>query len=421
MTLRCLDSLTKLTWPRDRLEIVMVDNASIDGLVWKVPRLYPGIRVIESLENEGFARGNNLAMGDLDAVDVVCLLNNDAWVEPDWLEGLVEVLEKDPKVGAACSKMLFAKEVVGVEIDPGEHPTCLTNVRVDGRDVLHECSFDERFDKTGMGAGSTTPQHWLTKPASVWLPLPTGSENPRVFSVELSSQVPHSVTVRGVDGQERIEVSPSPRYFDHPIVKRARVINNAGGGIFSGWTGGDIGFRELDLGGRDEPSEPFSFCGGAVAFRSSFLREVGLFDPTFFLYYEDLDLAWRGRFHGWTYRYVPTSVVYHEHAYSSVEGSHFFNFWVDRNRRLTLIKNAPARVAAKALIGAVVWGLRDTIKPIVKSLLRGRRPDFGPSRHRLRQMLSLVKATPSAVVARRRLGRLGKLKRSFVVDWIAER
>jgi GT2 family glycosyltransferase len=421
VTLRCLDSLTKLMWPRDRLEIVMVDNASVDGLVWKIPRLYPGVRIIESLENEGFARGNNLALADLDGVDVVCLLNNDAWVEPDWLEGLVEVLEKDPKVGATCSKMLFAKEVIGVEIDPGEHPTCLTNVRVDGRDVLHLCGFDERFDKTGMGAGSPTPQHWITKPASVWFPLPSETETPTTFSIELFSDTEHTVAVRGIEGTQSVEVGPTSRYFDHAVTRRARVINNAGGGLFPGWTGGDIGFRELDLGDRDVPAEPFSFCGGAVAFRSAFLREVGLFDPTFFLYYEDLDLAWRGRFHGWTYRYVPGSVVYHEHAYSSVEGSHFFNFWVDRNRRLTLIKNAPARVAAKAFFGAVVWGLRDTSTPIVRALVRGRRLDLSPSRHRFRQMLSLVKATPSALAARRRLGRLNNVRRSFALDWMTER
>ena len=420
VTLRCLDSLTRLDWPEDRLEVVMVDNASIDGLVWKVPRLYPRVRVVESLENEGFARGNNLAMQDLAGVDVVCLLNNDTYVEPGWLTELVKPLFAEPNIGATCSKMLFTKTVVGVEIDPGDSNVCLTNVRVDGVDSLHLCGFDERFDKSGLGAGSPTPQHWLTKPASVWIPIDE-SALPCTFSVEMFAPTPHEVTLRSTTDTFGAFVQSTPSWVDCRMTAVARVVNNAGGGIFTGWGGGDIGFRELDLGQYDVASEPFSFCGGAVALKADFLRQVGLFDPTYFLYYEDLDLAWRGRFHGWTYRYVPQSVVYHEHAFSSVEGSHFFNFWVDRNRRLTLIKNAPGKVALKALVGAVVWGLRDAIFPVLRAVLRFRRPPFAHTRYRLRQLFSLLKATPSAVRERRRLGKLGHVERTFARDWLIER
>ena len=65
VTLRCLAALLKTDWDSDRLEIVVVDNASIDGLDWKIPKIYPNIRLIKSLTNEGFARGNNLAMTNL--------------------------------------------------------------------------------------------------------------------------------------------------------------------------------------------------------------------------------------------------------------------------------------------------------------------------------------------------------------------
>jgi len=420
ITLRCLESLSKLDWPADRLEIVMVDNASVDGLYWKVPRLYPSVKVIASLENEGFARGNNLALRDLDGVDVVCLLNNDAFVEPNWLHGLVAALASDDKVGAACSKMLFAKKVVGVEIDPGDSIVCLSNVRLNGEDSLHHCGFDERFDKTGIGAGSPTPQHWMTKAASVWVPV-LGDASRYTLSIELFSPVEHRIVMRTHEGSREVTVGPAPTYFDLVIDSSVRVVNNAGGGLFVGWSGGDIGFKELDVGQYETPSEPFSFCGGAVAFKREFLEDVGLFDSTFFLYYEDLDLAWRGRLRGWTYRYAPDSVVFHEHAFSSVEGSHFFNFWVDRNRRLTLIKNAPARVAIKALGGAVLWGLRDGIKPLVLSIIRLKRPPIAHAKHRLRQLLSLLKATPAAVRERRRNAKHSAQGFGFSRAWLIER
>lgn len=155
--------------------------------------------------------------------------------------------------------------------------------------------------------------------------------------------------------------------------------------------------------------------------KSDFLKDVGLFDPTYFLYYEDLDLAWRGHFHGWTYKYVPTSVVYHEHAYSSVEGSAFFNFWVDRNRRLTLVKNAPAKVAMRAVLGSIVWGVRDSIMPVLRALRHRRRLPIRASSHRFRQMLSLLKGLPPALRERRRLGKIGHVPRSFAVEWLVER
>ena len=81
-----------------------------------------------------------------------------------------------------------------------------------------------------------------------------------------------------------------------------------------------------------------------------YLQEVGLFDERFFLYYEDTDIAWRGRSRGWRYRYVPEARFRHIHAASSGEGSALFQHYVERNRLLMLVKNAPSRLA----LGAVV-------------------------------------------------------------------
>ena len=49
---------------------------------------------------------------------------------------------------------------------------------------------------------------------------------------------------------------------------------------------------------------------------------------------------WRGRIAGWRYQYVPESLVRHEHAASSKEGSALFTHYVERNRFLTLARNA---------------------------------------------------------------------------------
>ena len=99
----CIEALRRTRWPADALEIVVVDNASADGSDAEIRRRFPEVRLIPSGGNHGFP-ANNLALRDLDDVDHVALVNNDAFVEPGWLEPLVGALEAEPTLGAACPR-----------------------------------------------------------------------------------------------------------------------------------------------------------------------------------------------------------------------------------------------------------------------------------------------------------------------------
>ncbi|HZM39285.1 MAG TPA: glycosyltransferase, partial [Acidimicrobiales bacterium] len=79
----CLDALAALDWPSDRLELVVVDNASSDGSD-RIAAERDGIRLVRNDHNGGFV-ANNLALRDLDGVDFVGLVNADSFVEPGWL------------------------------------------------------------------------------------------------------------------------------------------------------------------------------------------------------------------------------------------------------------------------------------------------------------------------------------------------
>ncbi|MEM3046828.1 MAG: glycosyltransferase family 2 protein [Candidatus Bathyarchaeia archaeon] len=69
---------------------------------------------------------------------------------------------------------------------------------------------------------------------------------------------------------------------------------------------------EKDEGQYDLPCETF-FIGGSVFFvRCDILREIGLFDESFFIYHEELDLAWRIRLNGYKVVCIPSSVVWHK-------------------------------------------------------------------------------------------------------------
>jgi len=95
---RCFDSLRHSTLP---VQTIVVDNASNDGTVEYIKEYFPEIHLIESKENLGFGRANNIAMRyALDnGCDYVFLLNQDAWVEPDTFEKLVDIAERHPDYG----------------------------------------------------------------------------------------------------------------------------------------------------------------------------------------------------------------------------------------------------------------------------------------------------------------------------------
>lgn len=90
----CFKSIDKLDYPKDKLEIVLVDNGSSDGSVPFLQRKYPHIKLLQNKTNEGFAKpcndGARAAVGEY-----VAFINNDMRVQKPWLKELVESLDKN--------------------------------------------------------------------------------------------------------------------------------------------------------------------------------------------------------------------------------------------------------------------------------------------------------------------------------------
>lgn len=106
---RCFASLRASSMP---VETVVVDNASNDGTSEFIKNNYPEITLIESGKNLGFGKANNIGMRyALDAgCDYVFLLNQDAWIEPDALEQLVEIHQKHEDFGILSPMHLNANK-----------------------------------------------------------------------------------------------------------------------------------------------------------------------------------------------------------------------------------------------------------------------------------------------------------------------
>ena len=136
---------------------------------------------------------------------------------------------------------------------------------------------------------------------------------------------------------------------------RRDVINSAGIDVDS------LGVATDRLVGRPiDESEPvatevFGACAGAAVYSRAMLEATGGFDTSFYVYLEDVDLAWRARMSGWRTLYVPSAVVYHHHSATMGHASPRKYFLVGRNRVRLLAKNATAGHLLRASIPMLLY------------------------------------------------------------------
>ena len=237
-------SLEQLNYPKDKLEIIAVDNASPDGSA-EVLRQIQGITFFPNKKNLGFAEGNNLGINHalLSGVDYVYLLNNDAKLDSDAIMEAVKLAESDERIGSVQSRMMLWKQP----------------------DVLNSTGGMVHF--LGFGFVRDNGSRWDE------------------VSVEDAEQIAYA-------------------------------------------------------------------SGAAVLYRASVLRKVGLLDPFYFLYHEDLELGWRIRLAGYRNVLSINSIAYHDYEFKrSIQKF----YWMERNR--VLVHLSHLRLRSLALIAPLMIGL----------------------------------------------------------------
>jgi GT2 family glycosyltransferase len=231
----CLTSIEMSTYPN--YEIILVDNASTDKSVEFVERNFPSIRVIKNVQNVGSAAGNNIGISAARG-DYIFLLNPDTEVEPSCIHNLVEVLNKDPKVGVCGAKLL--------------------------------------------------------------------------------------------------------------LLDKKRILQHAGGKYHPIGVSIDRGVFEEDKNRYSKIEEVTFVCGAALMVRRRLFSEIGMLDPAFFLYHEEVDFCIRTWLHGFKVVYVPAAVVYHKSGYVSEldkrTTSPLVVFHKHKNTLIILLKNFPLSI-----------------------------------------------------------------------------
>jgi len=97
---RCLQSLEAQREEGVHFEVIVVDNASIDGSAEGLDRLFPWVNFIWNSYNYGFAKATNQAYR-LSRGRYVMTLNPDTYLVPGSLRKIVEFFETHPDAGAA--------------------------------------------------------------------------------------------------------------------------------------------------------------------------------------------------------------------------------------------------------------------------------------------------------------------------------
>jgi GT2 family glycosyltransferase len=244
----CLDSLMRQTYAN--LEVIVADGASTDTTQALLANAYPSVRLLRLRRNAGFS-GNVNAGFRAARGDVLCLLNNDAQAEPDWIAVCVETLSARPSIGSVACKVLFADR---------------------------------------------------------------------------------------------------------------QTINSAGDLFCRDGAARQRGAGQPDGNPWNVPGPVFGATGGAAAYRRAMLADTGLLDEAFFMYLEDVDLAFRAQLLGWECEYQPLARVYHRGG--ATGGGVLESFYNGRNLIRLLAKDLPTGLVARMLPDILRYQARRAIEAL---------------------------------------------------------
>lgn len=121
------------------------------------------------------------------------------------------------------------------------------------------------------------------------------------------------------------------------MLKQAPELLNARGNAlhYLGF-GFSLGYRQTPEDAKKNTLPMFYASGAGVLIRMSAIEKIGLFEPSYYMYHEDVDVSWRARLAGYDVLYAEDSVIYHHYEFSKSIKKFY---WMERNRHLTNLTN----------------------------------------------------------------------------------
>ncbi len=356
-----LNSLLSLNYPKNRYEIIVVDNNSQDNsqeILTKYSKDYRNIKLVFLNKNLGFSKGNNIGIKKAKG-EFVALLNTDCVVEKNWLKELIKSATKDKKIFAVNSKILLYPKYINIRFNMNTKlvPVYAWLSRSNLYDRSESKLFYLQLHRTSDYFQIEVPFEPY-KDDSVEFTLLSNSREFKFNKIlDLKNSITFAtpsvevtkITQNGSDIEYKITLNLSDQNIAKQSLDR---VQNAGILVFQDGYGRDIGaivsgnkqYYEYDLKQYNKEKEIYAACGAAVLYRKKILDRIGYLDESFFMYYEDVEISERARFAGFKTVYTPWAVVRHHHALFSKEWSPFFFYHVEKGRLLHLFYNFPLRI-----------------------------------------------------------------------------
>jgi len=176
----------------------------------------------------------------------------------------------------------------------------------------------------------------------------------------------------------------------------------------------DRGWHEPDGAEADSMEYVFGASAAAALFRRRMIEDVAIdgsfFDPDFFVYREDADVAWRAQLLGWRCIYTPAAVGHHVRTVTPANRRSIpavINMHSVKNRFLMRVKNTTAGVVRRC------WApmLARDIVVLGGTIL------WEPSS--LRAFWEVTKALPRALRQRREIMRRRRIADADLAEWFS--
>ncbi|MEK7125700.1 MAG: glycosyltransferase family 2 protein [Patescibacteria group bacterium] len=160
---------------------------------------------------------------------------------------------------------------------------------------------------------------------------------------------------------------------------------------------------------RDIKDKLFCPTGGAALYTRKLLETVGLFDPQFYAYTEDLDLGFRARLMGFKADYMPNAIVYHKGSAATAPMSDFAVYHTYRNLIWAQFKNFPALL----LLWQSPWLALGWIFILVLYIKKGRGKII------LRALWAGLSGLPAMGKERQKIQRQRKASQKEILSWLS--
>lgn len=129
-------------------------------------------------------------------------------------------------------------------------------------------------------------------------------------------------------------LGPMVYHHDEP-----QIIQSAGGSLGRYWQSSHLGQDQPDRGQFNSARQVDWVSGCAILVRSTLVKEVGMLDADYFLYWEETEWCIRAREAGWHIYHVPQAKLWHKGVKRNYEPKPYVTYYVTRNRLFTLVKH----------------------------------------------------------------------------------